>query len=250
MDVAAYAFLKPGIIVDGQHRVFGAATVDENILLPKSLWGRTLDSSSSIQEAGQRHLADLGLDVSTSRLQAIQNLYQEFASTREKVPVTSAALTKNNYRCEHCGIAFCNEDLASKNIISPHHYRRVIKIDPFKLHWSRSDYRIPTMDHDWPVTTFGSNSTTNLRVLCRGCNEGKADYLALEQMGAWSGLYKREQLINGAVPLSLFYAQIRKEPMCSESGARSDTSELTVELRDPKRPAVFDNLITVVSPDP
>jgi hypothetical protein len=42
-----YSFLKPGIIVDGQHRVFGAATADENMLLavcaiPHASWAESV----------------------------------------------------------------------------------------------------------------------------------------------------------------------------------------------------------------
>lgn len=42
-----YSFLKPGIIVDGQHRVFGAALADENLLLsvcaiPDASWAESV----------------------------------------------------------------------------------------------------------------------------------------------------------------------------------------------------------------
>ncbi|WP_394538830.1 hypothetical protein PRJ39_25270 [Lysobacter enzymogenes] len=217
--------------------------------LPISLWSRPLDASSSIRDAGRSHLGQLGLEASSSRLDAIQFMYQEFATERARVPVTVTALSKNGFRCEHCGLAFCNEDLESKGIVSPHGYRGALKVDVLKVHWQRDEHRIPTMDHDWPVSTFGSNADHNLRVLCAGCNEGKAAYLALEQMGAWTGLLNRVQLVSQQVPLALFYAQIRRDPVCSRTGVASNSAELTVELRDPARPAIFDNLKTVVSPD-
>lgn len=216
--------------------------------LPVSLWSRPLDASSNIRDAGRVHLEQLGLEATSERLDAIQILYQQFATERTRKPVTEASLQKNGYRCEHCGLAFCNEDLESKGIESPHGLRGALKVDALKLHWGRDDLRIPTIDHDWPVSTFGSNADHNLRVLCGGCNQGKADYIALEQMGAWTGLVNRVQLVRQAVPLALFYAQVRRSSICSQTGVASSTAELTVQLRDPAGPAVFDNLITIVSP--
>lgn len=218
--------------------------------LPASLWSRRLDSSSSVREAGRAHLQNHGLEASGERLDAIQSLYLQFATERSRTPVTEQALQACNYRCEHCGLAFCDEDLEAKGFVSPYGLRGTLKVDAFKLHWidTHPNYRLPTMDHDWPVATYGSNDDDNLRVLCGGCNEGKANFLSMEQMGPWSGLLDRQQLLRNKVSLALFYVQIRRAPLCSLTGAGSDTTELTVRLKNPHGPAVLDNLVTVASP--
>lgn len=219
--------------------------------LPTSLWSRPLYASSSVRDAGREHLESYGLAASAERLDAIQSLYQQFAAERCRTPVTEAALLESNYRCGHCGLAFHDEELESKGFASPYELRGSLKVDPFKPHWAPShpNYRLPTMDHDWPVTTYGSNEDDNLRVLCGGCNEGKANFLSVEQMGPWSGLLDRQQLLSRKVSLAVFYVQIRRAPFCSQTGVGSDSAELTVRLRNPNGPAVLDNLMTVASPD-
>jgi len=218
--------------------------------LPVSLWTRPLYASSSVRSAGALHLQALGLQVSPERLDAVQALYEQFATPREPTYVTEDLLKATGYRCGHCGLAFCDEDLLSKGFASPHGTRGALKVDSLKLHWELGNHkrRRPTMDHDWPVSTFGNNGESNLRVLCGGCNEGKANIIAVEQMGSWTGLLERRQLVGHQVSLALFYAQIRRAPICSKSGVGRDSAELTVELRDPTGPAILDNLITVASP--
>jgi hypothetical protein len=105
------------------------------------------------------------------------------------------------------------------------------------------------MDHNWPVSLYGDSTPANLRVLCMACNQGKAHYLAIEQFPSWVGLPGRAQLV-GTGPLSfeVFYTQLRRSPVCKNTAKGPTESELTVQLLDPKAPAVLDNLATVSSP--
>jgi len=215
--------------------------------LPLSLWTRPSDASSSIRDAGDQHFTAHGLLSTEDRLNLVQGLYQRFkVSTRSKAAkVTAEKLESAGFRCQICGLAFCNEDLEEQVIVSPHGYRGVPNPDPNKLHWTNPQYRHPSIDHDWPISTFGDNSPQNQRVVCVGCNGGKANFVALEQTNAWTGMIHRTQLEGGAVSLALFYAQLRRHPMCSRTGATAATTELSVVLKDPARPVVLDNLITV-----
>jgi hypothetical protein len=94
--------------------------------------------------------------------------------------------------------------------------------------------------------------TIELRIcgfFCHGCNHGKENFVALEQMRPLVGLPARTQLLTGgSVAWDVFYAQLRRAPTCSETGENATQAELTVRLRDPHAPAVLDNLETVASP--
>lgn len=219
------------------------------LALPKAMWGRPLSATWSIRGALTAHWQRLGMQATQERLLAGQRLYAQFAVDRKKVPVTEAALTAQGFRCAHCGLAFCNEELSTKSIVSPLGYRGGIKHDPLKPQWHKPELREPTVDHNWPVSLYGDNESSNLKVLCQGCNNGKADLLALEHSREFSGLPRRQDLIRGT-PISegLFYAQLRKQPRCIRTGVSVDDAELTVELKDNHVAPVLDNLVTVVSP--
>lgn len=219
------------------------------LALPAALWTRSLTASSDIEALLRAHFVRLGVDPTADRISRGQQLYLQFADDRARRPVTPTSLAAQGYRCGHCGLAFCDEDLADEGITSPHGARGAPKRDPLKPHWHADRWRVPTMDHHWPVSMYGSNDAQNLRVLCKACNTGKADYTVWEQMRAFAGMPRRHDLL-GRQPLSLdmFYAQIWRAPQCSRTGRDATTAELTVELRDPLAPAVLDNLITVESP--
>lgn len=219
--------------------------------LPLSLWTRPSDASWSIRDAGDQHLAAHGLASTDERLVSVQGLYQRFTvSKRSKgAKVNQQKLATAGFRCQICGLRFCNEDLEKWSIVSPHGYRGTPKPDPLKLHWTNPEYLLPSIDHDWPISTYGDNSPENQKVVCSGCNGGKANFVALEQTNAWTGMVERGQLEGGTVSMALFYAQLRRHPKCSRTGATAETTELSVDLKDPARPVVLDNLITVTGPN-
>lgn len=219
--------------------------------LPVSLWARPTDASWSIRDAGEQHLSAHGLVSTDERLVSVQGLYQRFrASKRSKgAKVNQAKLAATGFRCQICGLRFCNEDLEKWSIVSPHGYRGIPKPDPMKMHWTNPEYLLPSIDHDWPISTYGDNSPENQRVVCVGCNGGKANFVALEQTYAWTGMVERGQLEEGTVSRALFYAQLRRQPKCIHTGATAATTELSVELKDPAKPVVLDNLITVTGPN-
>lgn len=218
--------------------------------IPGALWGRAPDSSDDIRRPTERNFKDLGITSSPERIRGVQRMYLQFSQERDKMRrVTQADLKKQNFRCGHCGLAFCDEELAEKGIESPHGERGKPKNDPLKPHWFRADLRTPTLDHRWPISLYGSNDPANMFVLCRGCNTGKAQCVAREQLPPFIGLPQRDTLL-ARYPISadLFYAQLIREPTCSRTGQTAIECELTVEIVDPTKPAFLDNLTTVVSP--
>jgi hypothetical protein len=217
--------------------------------LPSALWRRPISSSSDILAEADRHFKRLRVDSTHERLQKAQDLYAQFVAERGNERVTEQQLKAQGYRCWHCGLAFCDEELRLKGFVSPFGSRRKDKNDPLKLHWVRVENRLPTLDHCWPIKLYGDNQSRNHRVLCFSCNEGKAHYMATEQMPPFVGLPRRAQFLgNAPLPEDVFYAQIRLNPECFRTGKTARDTELTVEFRDPQMLGVLDNLVTVESP--
>lgn len=218
--------------------------------IPGALWSRSPDSSDDMRRPTERNFKDLGITSSPERIRAVQRMYLQFSQERNDLRrVTLADLKMQNFRCAHCGLAFCDEELAKKGIESPYGERGKPKNDPLKPHWSRADFRIPTLDHRWPISLYGSNDSANLFVLCRGCNIGKAQCVAREQLPPFIGLPQRDALL-ARYPISadLFYAQLIREPACSRTGQTATDCELTVEIVDLAKPTFLDNLATIESP--
>jgi hypothetical protein len=220
------------------------------LALPTSLWSRSITASDDPKAHVRAHFTRRGIAETPERLQQAVRLYFRFAEDRKKIRIRESDLKRCGYRCEHCGLAFCNEDLDSRALISPFGLRGTPKIDALKPHWNGGDeLRYPTVDHHWPVSLYGDNSAANLRVLCGGCNQGKANYMALEQLPSSVGLVGRNQLLGSrSLSFEAFYTQIRRSPLCERTGQSPAVTELTVQLRDPRAPSVLDNLITVASP--
>lgn len=220
------------------------------LALPMSLWSRPVTASDDPRVRLREHFARLGVAITPERVQRALDLYIQFREERRKMPVGESDLRRCGFRCQHCGLAFCNEELARKAIASPFGTRGAHKSDPLKPHWNGADdLRFPTMDHHWPVSLYGDNRPKNLRVLCNACNQGKEDFLANEQLRPAVGLPRRSQLLSGgALPFDVFYAQLRRAPKCATSGQTALNTELTVRLVDPHGPPVLDNLATTESP--
>lgn len=219
------------------------------LALPAALWSRSLDESDDPADLVRAHFKRWRITETPDRVRRAVRLYKQFAAEREKRTVTEAMLTACGFRCQHCGLAFCDEQLASKAITSPFRLRGAPNIDDLKPHWSHDPSILePTIDHHWPVSSFGDNRPENLRVLCMGCNLGKEDYLALEQLKPSVGLTPRQSLLK-AVPVhwAAFYAQLRRHPRCADTGKTAKETELTVRLKDKYALAVLDNLETTVS---
>lgn len=268
-DEAALSAAVGALDGDGQARALksltralaiGEGEVVENLIrllvervrplaLPASLWSRPVTASDDPLTHVRNHFRRRGINETQARLDAAVRLYDRFAEERVDRRVGEAELTRCGFRCQHCGIAFCNEQLEYKGVVSPFGNRGRDKSDPLKPHWNGgAEKRQPTHDHVWPVSTYGDNSSDNLRVLCNGCNFGKGDVLALEQVRAWTGLTGRDPLLrSGVVDWAAFYAQLRQSPRCDASDAGPNEAELTVELVDPGGPPVLGNLRTVTS---
>jgi hypothetical protein len=221
------------------------------LALPSRLWRRSLTSSDDPARMAREHLVSRRLQPTPERVRLAVAMYSRFEEERDRtLRLTEDDLVACGYRCGHCGLEFHNEELESRSLESPFGNRFKLLVAPLKPHWNGpADMREPTMDHDWPVSLYGDNGHANLRVLCHGCNVGKRDVVALEQSRSWTGYPERPSLINAApVEFPVFYAQLRREPLCWRSGRAADAAELTVELKDLGAPAVLDNLMTVAMP--
>ncbi|HEX8223778.1 MAG TPA: HNH endonuclease [Allosphingosinicella sp.] len=220
------------------------------LALPARLWSRPVTASDDPLAYIKEHFARRGISPSKKRLDAALALYLQFSEERAGPQVRLRDLQQCDFRCQHCGLAFCNEELEHKGIESPFGYRGRDKRDPMKPHWNdKLELRFPTFDHVWPISLYGNNDAANLRVLCRGCNLGKEDVVAFEQTKPSVGLPGRGPLLQGGpVSWPAFYAQLRRFPECSRTGKGCSETELTVILKDPAEAFVLDNLLTVASP--
>lgn len=218
--------------------------------LPASLWARPVTASDDPRALLRAYFGRVGVTETADRLDRGIDLYLQFREERSRVQVQESDLRRCSFRCEHCGLAFCNEELARRAIVSPFGTRGTKKTDALKPHWNGSDdLRFPSMDHIWPVSLYGNNDRKNLKVLCRACNQGKEDFVAWEQTRPAVGLPRRPQLATpGSLPIELFYAQLRRSPICVDTGQDATSTELTVRLVDVGGPLVLDNLVTVASP--
>lgn len=221
------------------------------LALPSRLWRRTLTSSEDPARMAREHLVGRRVEPTPERVRLAVAMYARFEQERDRaLRLTEADLIACEYRCRHCGLEFHNEELESRSLVSPFGSRFKVLVAPLKPHWNGpAQMREPTLDHEWPVSLYGDNDPGNLRVVCHGCNAGKRDVVALEQSRSWTGFPERPSLMKASpVELPVFYAQLRREPVCWRSGRAADAVELTVELKDPGAPAVLDNLMTVAMP--
>lgn len=219
------------------------------LALPARLWSRPVTASDDPVAYIKEHFAHRRIAPSKKRLDAALALYLRFSDERDESRVRERDLRACGFRCQHCGLAFCNEELEQKSIESPFGYRGRDKHDPMKPHWNgKPEMRFPTFDHVWPVSLYGNNDAANLRVLCSGCNLGKEDVVAFEQTKPSIGLPGRALLLEGGpVSWPAFYAQLRRAPECARTGKTCADTELTVILKDPDEALVLDNLLTVES---
>lgn len=220
------------------------------LALPAKLWSRPVTASDDPVAYIKEHFARRGVPPSKKRLSAALSLYLQFSDERDDSRVTLRDLRGCGFRCQHCGLAFCNEELEHKGFESSFGYRGRDKNDPMKPHWNdKLEKRFPTLDHVWPVSLCGNNDPGNLRVLCSGCNLGKEDVVAFEQTRPSVGLPGRGPLLQGgAVSWPAFYTQLRRAPECARTGKTCAETELTVTLKNPDEAIVLDNLLTVESP--
>ena len=218
------------------------------LALPAQLWRRPITASTDPRRMIIDHFRARGVAPSGTRVNDAQAMYTRFAVERDAdLRLRVSHLVAADYRCAHCGLEYHNEELLSRTLVSPFGNRKKRPVDPLKPHWGDDPaLREPTLDHDWPVSLFGDNTSTNLRVLCRACNSGKEATIALEHLRPWVGLPLRpELLIERPVSLVVFYTQLRRAPVCWKSGRVAGEAELTVELIDPSLAPVIDNLRTV-----
>ena len=220
------------------------------LALPARLWSRPVTASDDPLAYIKDHFTRRGVPPSKKRLEAALSLYLQFSEVRGDLQVSLRDLRGCGFRCQHCGLAFCNEEFENKGLESPFGYRGRDKRDSLKPHWNdKLDKRYPTFDHVWPISLYGKDDASNLLVLCSGCNLGKEDVVAFEQTRPSIGLPGRAPLLRGApVSWPAFYAQLRRAPHCVRTGKTCQDAELTVTLKNADEAIVLDNLLTVESP--
>lgn len=220
------------------------------LALSAAIWRRQPADTWSLRDAAARYLESLGIPPTDTRLRKMQNLWSRFSTDRARLRISEADLQRQNYACSLCGLRFYNDELSGLGFVSPLGNRPRTKVDPLKPHWSKDEYRTPTLDHRWPVALYGDNARANLVVMCRGCNDGKANFLALHQTRAFVGLPVRTELSRaGVIPTGTFVAQLLRQPYCQATRRGASATELTIRLKQPDRAPVLDNLETVASDD-
>ena len=106
------------------------------LALPISLWSRPVTASDDPASHIRAHFERKGIEPTADRMRRALRLYAQFAQERVKTPITKANLVKCGFRCEHCGLVFCNEELTNRAIVSPFGHRGLLKRDPLKPHWN------------------------------------------------------------------------------------------------------------------
>ena len=85
--------------------------------LPARLWERDVTSSDDPREIVRKHWASKTIPATPERVLAAMELYNQFVQERKPAPVTEVDLERTGFRCRHCGMAFCNEQLEPKGIV-------------------------------------------------------------------------------------------------------------------------------------
>jgi hypothetical protein len=160
-------------------------------------------------------------------------------------------LRRDGSRCSMCGYRFrpadCPVDI-DEGVLEDEPYHEAM-YDSLKPSSFDVSLRPMEVDHIIPISSFGSNAVSNLRILCSMCNSGKSDYLAYPEPRPASGYRARERLKERSLgrggDLSLFYAVLERDKCCTVCGQTPRTTELTLAPRDPRKFFLFDNLKTV-----
>lgn len=238
----------PSSVRDDERRRDGDGQIVETIRRRRRAGSRD-GGLYCIQKLLADHIRKLHLSPTQDRLRKGQLLYTQFLAKRFAPRLALADLQAQDFRCFHCGLAFCNEELLDFGWVSPHRTRGTDKSDPPKPQWNKPELRVPRIEHEWPIKLYGDNDRMNIRVFCHGCNDGKAGCMALMQTRSYVGLPTRGQMLC-SLPITpeAFYSQLVKQPCCCRTGRTAKESELTVELLDPESLPVLDNLATVESP--
>ena len=87
--------------------------------LSSALWARPITSSDDPRTEIRGQFERRGVAVTPERIRSALQLYAQFAQDRAKIPVKEADLQRCGYRCEHCGLAFCNEELYVESVDLP-----------------------------------------------------------------------------------------------------------------------------------
>lgn len=183
----------------------------------------------------------------------IRRLAIDLTRKRTDGGVVSVAHLVQRYgdRCASCGYQFRPSDCPlgvdpELFVDAPYHEERYDALKPSTFD---RDLRKIVVDHVVPISSFGSNKESNLRLLCLMCNSGKSDYLGYSEPRFASGYRERNRLTETSLvagsELGLVYSVLQRDRHCVRCRRTARETELTLEPIDGNRFFLFDNLSAV-----
>ncbi|MFI8775090.1 HNH endonuclease [Gordonia sp. NPDC062954] len=139
-------------------------------LCPKSALTHRKSERVSRFEKIESHLKVQGVDADDACVlaTAVDRVVDSWLTGRESVANYRTALVeRDGSQCRACRV----------DLSLPHSaIASVVTRDRFKLTWIKPDEALQySVDHREPVSRFGTNELSNLEILCKFCNTGKAD---------------------------------------------------------------------------
>ncbi|MDV7245319.1 MULTISPECIES: HNH endonuclease signature motif containing protein [Rhodococcus] len=191
-----------------------------------------------------------GKESATQLAAVLDSVLDKWLTQREDVSQFRDALfLRDGKLCRSCRV-----DLQSAPAIAESVRRR----DRYKLIWLDPERHLQaTVDHRVPVSRFGTNELGNLELLCRFCNEGKADGAPMHlkhevELGTQLPISRHStgvEVPGGVVAKSamITYRVLRRDEFqCSQ--CEQEDSELTIRKVCETGLAVISNLRAVCYP--
>lgn len=226
------------------------------LVVPAHIWTQSIESSDPIRSVAKTHLSEkFGLHESSIGdpiISNVEKLVSSFREVRKKIRVREDNLVSANYRCQCCGHPFSDVDIETLEIELPNNLKQfhntfiVDKLHP--IHHDRSRGR-PSVEHVWPVSLYGDNSSTNLIVYCLACNNGKSNSISYAHTPPNVGVYLKKHFVDPNVVTEDVFQSVlaRHSSRCALCGDTADKSPLTVRRRMNAAVNIPDNLIAVCS---
>jgi hypothetical protein len=141
---------------------------------------------------------------------------------KKRKALKSKLKREQNNRCNNCGVKLGDE----KNSAAYN------EEDHFKpIHEFVHPQMDGELDHKEPVSQFGQNDSGNFQLLCRFCNQGKKDDIAISIDDRLSIATKDPSDVDSSLRRSLFYEVTSDCSECTQCGNQIAETELTIQMK-------------------